>query len=53
MYYHDAVIDELKTINSVPKSLIKSGGIKIYTNLNVDIQRKLEEEIKKKYKMMK
>ena len=47
MYYHDAVIDELKTINSVPKSLIKSGGIKIYTNLNVDIQRKLEEEINK------
>ncbi len=47
MYYHDAVLDELKSINSVPKSLIKSGGIKIYTNLDLEVQKKLEKEISK------
>lgn len=46
MYYQDAVIKELKSISSIPKDLIKEGGLKIFTNLNIDLQTKMEESIK-------
>lgn len=46
MYYQDAVIKELKSIKSIPKDLIKEGGLKIFTNLNIDLQTKMEESIK-------
>ena len=46
MYYNDAVMDELNSISSIPKSLIKSGGIKIYTTLDVNSQKNLDESIK-------
>jgi len=42
LYYKDAVIDELNNINEIPKSLIETGGLKIYTNLDVEAQKKLE-----------
>ena len=42
LYYKDAVISELNEISSIPKSLIETGGLKIYTNLDSDAQRKLE-----------
>ena len=45
MYYHDAVIDELHNIKSIPKSLIKAGGIKIYTNYDPDVQKSLDTSI--------
>lgn len=45
MYYQDAVIDELKSIKKIPKSLIESGGLKIYTTLEMDAQTKMEEAI--------
>ncbi len=45
MYYHDAVMEELNNINNIPKSLIKSGGIKIYTTYNSDVQKTLDESI--------
>ena len=45
MYYHDAVLEELNKIQTIPKSLIKSGGLKIYTNLNMETQKKMEESI--------
>lgn len=45
MYYQDAVIDELETLNGIPESLIDSGGLKIYTNLDISAQTKLEESI--------
>ncbi|MBR1413680.1 MAG: penicillin-binding protein [Bacilli bacterium] len=45
MYYQDAVLDELESIHSIPASLIESGGLKIYTNLNLDAQTSLEENI--------
>ena len=38
MYYHDAVMDELDTIDSVPKSYSDTNGLKIYTNLDWDLQ---------------
>lgn len=43
MYYHDAVINELNDIKNVPKDLIKSGGLKVYTNLDINTQKKLDE----------
>lgn len=46
MYYNDAVMNELNNIKSIPKSLIKSGGIKIYTSLNVNTQKAMDESIK-------
>lgn len=45
MYYHDAVINELNNITHIPKSLIKSNGIKIYTTYDQNVQKKLDESI--------
>lgn len=45
MYYHDAVLRELKTINGIPKSLNKVKGLKIYTNFSIDAQTNLEKNI--------
>ena len=45
-YYKDAVLQELQTISSIPDSLIKSGGLHIYTNLDIDAQQKMENIIK-------
>jgi 1A family penicillin-binding protein len=47
MYYQDAVKQELETISSVPKTLIETGGLKIYTSLDVDAQRQLEDSVNK------
>lgn len=46
MYYQDAVMDELENINSIPKSYDEIKGLKIYTNLDVDMQKNLEINIK-------
>lgn len=46
MYYQDAVINELKTIETIPKSLIDTGGLKIYTNLDINAQTILDTNIK-------
>jgi len=46
MYYQDAVMKELETITSVPASFLETGGIKIYTNLDVNALNILEEKIK-------
>lgn len=45
MYYHDAVMDELESIDSIPKSYSDTSGLKIYTNLELDLQKKVEENI--------
>ncbi len=47
MYYHDAVLNELNSIKTIPKSLIKSGGIRIYTSLDVNTQKTMDESIAK------
>ena len=46
MYYQDAVYKELDSIDSIPDSLIESGGIKIYTSLNMQAQTVMEKSIK-------
>lgn len=45
MYYQDAVTDELKSLKNIPKSLIESGGLKIYTTLDLEAQKALEKNI--------
>ncbi len=46
MYYQDAVLKELKNINSIPLSYSDSKGLKIYTNLDMKAQQNLEKNIK-------
>lgn len=43
MYYQDAVLKELKSINSIPSSFLQTGGLKIYTNLDNNVQKILED----------
>lgn len=50
MYYQDAVIDELKNIKTIPQSFIDTKGLKIYTTLNQEYQKILEEKIKENLK---
>lgn len=45
MYYQDAVMSELNTIETIPKNLIESGGLKIFTNLDMNAQIELENSI--------
>lgn len=45
MYYQDAVLEELREIGTIPEELIQNGGIKIYTYLDLDAQKELEENI--------
>ena len=45
MYFEDSVIDELKKINSIPSSLITTGGLKIYTTLDPHAQESIEKVI--------
>ena len=49
MYYQDAVLDELRSLN-IPTSLIELGGLRIYTNLDLSIQENLENSIKNNMK---
>lgn len=46
MYYQDAVYDELYSIDEIPKSMIETGGLKIYTSFNQEAQKIMEEAIK-------
>ena len=50
MYYQDAVIDELKNIDAIPESFLKTGGLKIYTNLDIKAQTIIDDSIKKNMK---
>ncbi len=45
MYYQDAVLEELKTIKTIPSSFLETGGLKIYTNLDLKAQKALEDGI--------
>lgn len=50
MYFQDSVYNELVKTPNIPTSLIDSGGLKVYTTLNFDTQKKLEENILANYK---
>ncbi len=45
-YYQDAVMKELKSLN-IPESYLETGGLKIYTNLDQNAQKILEESVNK------
>lgn len=45
MYFHDAVIDELESINSIPNTYNEISGLKIYTTLDLEAQKQLEKNI--------
>jgi len=47
MYYQDAVLNELESINNIPTSFLDTGGLKIYTSLDLNAQQILEEKINK------
>ena len=46
MYFQDAVLEELKTIKSIPSSLLQTGGLKIYTTFDYKAQESIEKAIK-------
>ena len=46
MYYQDAVMEELESIDSIPSSFLDTSGLKIYTNLDIKTQKALEESAK-------
>ena len=50
MYYQDAVFKELQTLKGIPSTYLDSGGLKIYTNLDLEAQTILEENINKTIK---
>lgn len=45
MYYQDAVLKELNNEIQIPKEIIGKKGIKIYTNLDLEVQKELEKNI--------
>ena len=47
LYFRDAVLSELKTISQIPDSLIETGGLRIFTTLDIEAQRDLEESFNK------
>lgn len=47
MYYQDAVFKELEKIDNIPTSFLDTGGLKIYTSLDLNAQTILEEKINK------
>jgi len=50
MYYQDAVLEELKSIKTIPSSFLETGGLKIYTYLDISAQSILDASIKKNTK---
>ena len=49
-YYRDAVLKELSNIKEIPSSLLDMESLKIYTNLDKDVQKNLENNIDKEMK---
>lgn len=47
IYYNDAVMSELNGLKSIPNSYLETGNIKIYTTLDIEAQKSLEEGLKK------
>jgi len=42
LYFRDAVLQELEDISTIPNSILSTGGLKIYTTLDVKAQESLE-----------
>lgn len=50
LYYRDAVIEELESIESIPSSILSTGGLRIYTTLDVEAQADLEKAVQSNMK---
>lgn len=50
LYFQDAVLTELNSIKSIPNSFLDTGGLKIYTTLDMNAQSSLEQSIKENLK---
>ena len=46
MYYQNTVMNELKNIKELPSSFLETGGLKIYTTLDMEAQKIMEESLK-------
>ena len=46
MYYQDAVIAELKSLKEIPETFLETGGLKVYTSLDIELQKELEAIVK-------
>ncbi len=46
MYYQDAVLKELQSLKEIPSTFLETGGLKIYTNLDMEAQAILEKNVK-------
>ena len=46
MYYKQAVMEELEHIDTIPTSFLETGGLKIYTYLDLNAQEALEKSMK-------
>lgn len=44
-YFRDAVLNELNTLTEIPESVIETGGLKIYTTLDIEAQEDLENAV--------
>ena len=44
-YYQDAVMNELKSMGSIPSNYSEIGGLKIYTSLDLNLQSYMEKTI--------
>lgn len=44
-YFRDAVLNELNTLTGIPKSTIETGGLNIYTTLDIEAQEDLENAV--------
>ena len=49
-YYKDAVLKELQNIDIIPKSITDYKKLNIYTNLDIDVQKSLENNINNEMK---
>lgn len=45
LYFQDAVLNELYNLSSIPNSVIQTGGLKIYTTLDLKAQESLDSAV--------
>ena len=45
LYFRDAVMDEMNNIVTIPKSILETGSFKVYTTLDVEAQKALENAV--------
>ena len=44
-YFKDSVLEEIKKLTNIPEEITKTGGLKIYTTLDIEAQEDLEKAV--------